>query len=58
MEIQISLINSYLAFCFLLFSVTTLLQLGVYYIYIVYKNEVIKIDHQLKSAQWVYQSIE
>ena len=29
MEILISLINSYLAFCFLLFSATTLLQLGV-----------------------------
>ena len=29
MEIEISLINSYLAFCFLLFSMTTLSQLGV-----------------------------
>ena len=30
MEIEISLINSYLAFCFLLFSMTTLSQLGVH----------------------------
>ena len=30
MEIEISLINSYLAFWFLLFSMTTLSQLGVY----------------------------
>ena len=29
MEILISLINSYLAFCFLLFPTTTSLQLGV-----------------------------
>ena len=27
------LINSYLAFCFLLFSMTTLLQLGIYFLY-------------------------
>ena len=44
------LINSYLTFCFLLFSMTTLLQLGVYFFRTIAASCVLKIEQNTAKA--------
>ena len=59
MEIEISLINSYLAFCFLLFSMTTLSQLGVcmyiMYVFLYSPIDEILVHHNVDPI--IYQMI-